>query len=404
MPILTTDAVTENRQIYNHNDLKTSSQSSQTVYIDGTYFLIQFYQQSTEPVTEDYLYYKLNEYLANLKAEHINFFLDIHYITRLDYNPKYIIKYYPKSQKLSKEEMLESIPFVLKSKIMTNNEINLDKLINYPAGDIICSYEFHTRDFEFRKFKIDDFISVPNISRQLMTENVPTQITDKILALKRAGWNRYLVKRLGKYSKKQARDQYNEEHTHDFNLGKFIGLFPLNFTTKLSKKVLEKVDFFGCAVDAELALAKHLKMYNKHTFPKVITCDTDMLAHLCDIDCNLSLELPDCIYNFSPKEFWKSIFNCYLPANVIRIVCCLLGTDYNYKSKIAIDSVEELLPLLHVEKYDDITIKGLLTWIETKGDELKLGSIHTTILAINIYLSNIESTVLNLKHIPETLF
>ena len=191
-----------------------------------------------------------------------------------------------------------------------------------------------------------------------------------------------------------------------------------------------EVTFFRCELEADFALALHIKTYNKRALSVVETVDSDMLCLLNDVSCVVNLKhkimdnevvvnedgttdvkhvlnnnYKDSFYQIKPIEFWEYIFGYKLPSRVIKILCVLMGTDYNpyhKSSKIHISTFEDILTRLNVSSFSKLTEEMLLLHLyELFKNNMGDRDVSGTIIALNIYLNdNIEQTLHEFKLEP----
>ena len=164
------------------------------------------------------------------------------------------------------------------------------------------------------------------------------------------------------------------------------------------------VYYLGCEVESDFAIVKHVKSYSKHSFPTIYTNDSDLLVLLNDVDCIVKLNVGTCkkTYLLNPVKFWEELFGCKMNPRIIKIMCVLLGTDYNpysSESPIHVKNFKEILQWLNVENYSDIDEDLLLVkiyMIMKSNPESKY--CQQTARALNLYLNDIEY---NLHYINE---
>ena len=206
------------------------------------------------------------------------------------------------------------------------------------------------------------------------------------------------------YAKCNFNNEQYEDSIVPFTL--LVYIFP-NIVKHINDKI-KNINFFGCEIESDFALSKHVHTYSKYAYPTIYSSDTDMLCLMCDVNCIIKLSINSSVYckNSSdsnnrrtflfvnPVLFWQGIFGCTLKKRIIIILCVLMGTDYNpydSKSPIHIKYFSDILSLLHVEKYEDISEEILLSNIYSiiKNNE---DNIHCkqTVLALNVYLNDLE--------------
>jgi hypothetical protein len=96
----------------------------------------------------------------------------------------------------------------------------------------------------------------------------------------------------------------------------------------------------------------------------------------------------------NPPKFWQSVFGCVMDSQVIKILCVLLGTDYNkYRrgSVIHLKCFSEILTWLNLKNYSEMTLEMLKNYVYVKIQKYPADmNIKETVVALNLYLNNIE--------------
>ena len=224
---------------------------------------------------------------------------------------------------------------------------------------------------------------------------------------------RYLIYISAKFSEKQRRKQHKQTQ-HMPCIPTLLFLLPTIVKHILStRKFSAEIQIFGCEMEADFAIIKHISTYNRRSFPIIDSPDTDMLCNLCDTPCLIHMKrtypfrgdtkspVKTKEYYINPVNFWKHVFGCRLSTRIIKILCVLLGTDYNpydKQSPIHMKSFDEILDRLHISSYSEIDEDALLfhiynIMVEHPTDKY----VIATAIALNLYLSeSIESKLHNL--------
>lgn len=174
------------------------------------------------------------------------------------------------------------------------------------------------------------------------------------------------------------------------------------------------VEFFGCGTESDFSMYKHITTYSKQLFPAVYTTDTDMVALLCDVDCIINFTMSDFTgYNsdhirFNPVHFWKYMFECDMDARVIKLLCVLMGTDYNdhppaEHSPIHLRWFDNILEKMRLRKFSSITFDNLLLYIHNTMNRYPDNEfIRETAWAINMFLTDNEIPLTSITGNEET--
>jgi hypothetical protein len=205
------------------------------------------------------------------------------------------------------------------------------------------------------------------------------------------GWYRYIFKRGVKQFKK-----VRNKSTCAIPPGIIICYTPL----LLERLNLPRTSIYKCAIESDFAIRNHVNIYTKNSFPKIITNDTDLVVLLCDVDCDIEISIFEPMSHsyerrhINPILFWQSMFGCVLNPDIIKTLCVLMGTDFNQyssESPIHLRYFKEILKILNITKYEELTIDALKLYI------LKIAQAHRdskfvkeTVAALNLYLLNIE--------------
>ena len=263
-------------------------------------------------------------------------------------------------------------------------EIDQKLLLDYDVTKVRCFYELTNSDSKYHQVNIDDYVSVYYLKKTLA---LTPELERKLDCIINHCWYRYLKYRGAKVALKQERKKQNDKNNKNFKAIIF------NFPTIIDKMKLDNVEYFACTSESDYALVKHLKTYNKNNYPTVLTNDTDMIALLCDVNCVIKLHVSGKSYTntVKPITFWRNVFGCDLPANIIKTLCVLRGTGYNTKkfpkrSDLYITEFEDVLSMLKIKKFEDIDETSLKYYIYEFVDKHQTLANRMTILAYNIFL------------------
>lgn len=181
-----------------------------------------------------------------------------------------------------------------------------------------------------------------------------------------------------------------------------------------NNKFNAEINVYGCEMEADFALLKHVSVYNRRSFPVIDSPDTDMLCNLCDVPCLIHMKriypskgdskgpVKTKEYYINPVNFWKHVFRGkVLNKNIIKILCVLLGTDYNPYEKISpihIKSFDEILEKMGLKSFDEIDEDALRLYVYNVMKEHPTDKyVIATALALNMYLNDsIEGKLHNL--------
>jgi len=373
--------------IIKHNDRnnmteieqKTNIYCSNSVYVDVIFVLLKIYNQYPEKfinITQEsldnvlaFVAEKLTEQLTSYQYynKNVYVFIDIHQIQKFNVRKIYFNNYLPTLDDFDEEEILLSTPMIEK-KYVNNIE-------NFDESDVICYYELSSRDAKLKNINANDYISIHQLPKSSKTNTIISH-----------AWIRYLMLRGAKIAVKKERQSTNK--------GNFRLLIH-NFPLIISKMNMENVQYFACTSESDFAIVKHIKMYNKNNYPTIITNDTDLLCLLCDINCVLKIynQYNGKYYTINPIKFWHQVFNTTLHPEIIKILCVLCGTNYNYNKKITINDLflfefHDILTLMKLQNFHELTIEKLKLYIFEFVH--KNNNIHNrrTMLAYNIYINN----------------
>ena len=225
---------------------------------------------------------------------------------------------------------------------------------------------------------------------------------------------RYLLYVSAKFGVKQIRKHHKQTPKMPCVPTLLYMIGPLIEEIINTNKFNAEINIYGCEMEADFALLKHINVYNRRSFPVIDSPDTDMLCNLCDVPCLIHMKriyplkgdskgpVKTKEYYINPVNFWKYVFGgTVIHKNVIKILCVLLGTDYNpydKNSPIHIKSFEEILEKLGVNSYKEIDEDMLRLYVYNIMKEHPTDRhVIATALALNMYLNdNIESKLHNL--------
>lgn len=333
--------------------------TTNVVYLDGIGKMIEIYEQLrafNENMTYEELYNyeleKFTQYLCKISYYNrvVNVFVDYHFADSLSLTNKILPEFLPKA----------------------DNTFHVYKKKNKRDGNRYYLEELYKNNLDENDYEESD----------TLYEDV---------------WNRYLIRVKSKENINNIRKSRIEEEIGSTYEDNAFRLLIHNFNT-FSKDIkrneaLKLVNFFGCSVESDFAIANHIKTYNTNTYPIIISNDTDFLSLLCDVNCLIKFIFRRKTYYVNPPIFWKRIFDADLNPNIIKMLCVLKKTDYNLDDEcITINEFEDILPLLGVERYEQISEEMLIGYIKNKliqnPDNEKL---KYTVLAINIMINITDS-------------
>lgn len=370
---------------------------------------------------------------------------------------------------IEEHERTNSIPMIKRKYLKLLDKCDEDEYdtMKYLVKKVRCMFELKSIYSVSNKLDIEKYISIPYL---IKTEKDKKKIS-KLTVLLDEGKFRYFILRGGKYliKKQRGKDLFsffdppqntysktkscgdeNEICVKSLNnidkllfdsvtkngyekLNEFYNYIPFTiiiylFPMLVKKINLDNVKFFGCEIESDFAISKHIHTYSKNAFPTIYSSDTDMLCLMCDVDCVVKLSIKngrrnlkknkdqrtlieDNIIKFfdgkhvsdnltffvNPISFWEELFKCKLSPKIIKILCVLMGTDYNPyhpKSPIHIRYFDDILKILNIDKFEDIDEDVLLAniYMIMKNNEDNVYCKQTAI-ALNMYLNELEGEI-----------
>ena len=203
-------------------------------------------------------------------------------------------------------------------------------------------------------------------------------------------WIDYLLRVKSKEHKSNIRKKDDESNIFRLlihNSSKFV-------STLKSNPQLSNVSFYGCSIEADFAMSKHILTYSKDIYPIIITVDTDLLALLCNVNCIIKYSIGKRTYFVNPVEFWSSVFKRTLNPTTIKMLCVMKGIDFNtFDQNIKIRTFEDALVKLNVKSFNEVNEDMLYEYFKQYFEKNKLvEETKYTALALNLYLVNMENT------------
>jgi hypothetical protein len=362
---------------------------STDVLIDATSIIIQSHKDSVTSfeIKFDEIARRTNELINSLKRTVLfasknvmnetmlsfKLFYDYRLPDNININNVLFYDYIPNYVDFSINEQLKSTPYVDTTKPYDN----IDEI----KQNIVC------------KFEIDN---VYNKSDNLITNYAPVTSLSlnnrDVIECLNIGWMRYLILRGGKQKTRSERRDDGNCLSIDKAEEKDIDKSILQYSFYMLPDILTNVDVpaFGCNLEADFAIAKFIRLRLKNVYPLICSNDSDLLVLLNDVNCVVRMLREDIEYFINPVLFWKYIFRCVLPYEVIIILNVLKGTDYNRfssKSPIHINQYEDILRILNIRKFSDITTDMLIDYIKSVFENNPQSvEVKETCLALNIYL------------------
>ena len=305
-------------------------------------------------------------------------------------------------------------------------------IFNHSATTIRCLYELIDRNGRLDGYDVVDYVSINSLIKRYQT-NTQTGLlpNDVILSrlnyLNNIGRFRYIMLRGAKFSTRHKRsnrlfgffthDEWVENNVNatllnvlkknDINkIKRFNQYIPFSLVLYSLPIIISYIRtkgiyYLGCEIESDFAISKHVHTYSKRSFPTIYTTDTDLLVLLSDVDCVVKMNHPGSKKPLliNPTIFWKQVFetNAVISPRIIRILCVLLGTDYNpysNDSPIHLKNFKEVLRWLNVQRFEDIDEDLLLVQIYKR---MKANPNHKcvqqTAFALNVYLNDIETNL-----------
>jgi hypothetical protein len=277
-------------------------------------------------------------------------------------------------------------------------DVLIKKNQSFKIENVICKYELNSRRGKLLKMDENDYINLTRKMKEEKNENIESSVLSSdffdMRCLLSHGWFRYLFKR----GIKQTKNEKKIKQSCSIEPGKVLCYIP----SILKQINIPLMEIFQCSIESDFAIRNHIEIYNKFSYPRIITNDTDFMVLLCDIDCEIEITIKNldskyerCVLN--PKTFWNEVFGCQMKPDVIKMLCVLLGTDFNHYhplSPIHIHDFESILELLNCNKFSDITDDKLKMYIYNTSIQYPENRyVKETILALNLYLNNIEGSL-----------
>ena len=318
------------------------------------------------------------------------------------------------------KERLNCISMIKREYVELLSTDNVE-LFNNISSSVRCMFELNDRNGKLNGYDLMSWISINCLLKRCQDKN----IIERLKYLDNVGRFRYMMLRGAKFSTRHKRsdrmfgfferDEWVENNVNatlmnvlkkkDLNkLKKYNQHIPFSFLLYSFPLIIpliktKGVYYIGCEIESDFAIAKHVRTYSKFSFPTIYTTDSDLLVLLSDIDCVVKMNCSNSKkpYLINPVKFWHSIFGCNLSPKIIKILCVLLGTDYNpysNDSPIHIKNFKNILRFLNIANYSEIDEDVLLTKLYVKMNENK-NNIHVkqTAFALNMYLNDVENNL-----------
>ena len=399
---------------------------SNVVYFDITYKLIEIYNtflrinttKNYEKRVDELMKYvekELNFILSKLSVVNrvVYLFIDYRFINGL--TPRNIIFKDFLNYEMEDGEKVNSIPMIKRKYI--NEGVN-EENVEYLKSKVRCMFELKSIYSVSNEVDIEKYISIPYLIKK-------NEDNEFLKILNNEGKFRYLILRGAKYVTRKRRGKClfsfldkdcenldkqllkSIESGNEAKITECMNYIPFTLIIYAFPKIIEKlkfsnVKFLGCEIESDFAISKHIHTYSKNAFPTVYSSDTDMLVHMCDVNCVIKLtmkitETKRITYFINPSVFWKEIFGCELSKKLIKTICVLMGTDYNpynSSSPIHIKRFEDVLKMMNVESFDKLDEDLLFAkiYMIMKVNE---GNIYCkqTAIALNMYLNDLEGDI-----------
>lgn len=241
-----------------------------------------------------------------------------------------------------------------------------------------------------------DPLSVYNRYFKNMKQEQNDEKLNKLLNFYIHGWYRHLFR---KGCREKITASRNEAIGDDNLFRKIMFCVPL-LIKEINRLINPKVNiyYYGCSVESDFAIVKHLKTYNSQSYPTVITNDTDLIVLLSDVNCIMKYYFPDDIYYVNPTKFWKQVFKgAELSNETIKLLAIMKGTDYNYSSSfMRIRNFNEALKIFSVKSFAQLSpdfikltmYSNMIKETERENDD----SCGAMAVAVNMYMYNFENS------------
>lgn len=397
-------------QVSVNNDIYISN----VIYLDYTAQLIKMYYKHINSVktpreminimVKDMI--KLFDKML-LYNNNVYVFVDYKVMEDIDETDVVFSEYIISPNDIDDEEYQSSTPILKKEYYEQIMNEDVSKLIM----KVRCMFELE-RVYNLTE-SMDDYV---NLMNELELANKEGD-KNKINILQRfinQGWYRYIILRGGKHNtslnRLKAIKKRNANYETAFPFTVIIHAIPtiVKKLYKMKPNYTNCVSFFGCSSESDFSIVKHVKIYNRNSYPTICTNDTDLILLLNDIDCvvNFTYNENGKIYTASinPKQFWINVFGKEFDSDVIKMIVILMGSDYNHftHSPIRIKSIEEFLVKIRKNSFeelsnDDVRI-AILKLINdnvnkevVEDNEKKITNdicVKYTVTAFNIYLND----------------
>ena len=396
-------------QICRGNSIYVSS----IVYFDFTSKLIELYNKFIRFIPEGNIYIlidKISGEIMKMFNKILNFnkmiyvFIDYRKMTDIDERLILFRDFLITINEVNEREYINATP-VIKKKYISNNS-NVYKMMS----KVRCLFEIKSFS-NIGKVDKNNYVNLFEFMEEICEHNSDDdELFEKIERVINHGWYRYLLLRgakrntIDERNRKLFHNKNKEKNVNDIPFTAVMYAIPLIINKIYKKKIFtETVSFFGCNVESDFALSRHVHIYHKFSYPTIYSNDTDMVSLLCDVDCSIKFMIKDISgeetlsLSVNPKMFWKRIFGCNLKPSIIKIICVLLGTDYNPyhpKSPIHLKKIDDILYMLNINKFKEIDEDELLLKIYTimKDNENDI-HVKQTAIALNVYLNDVENSL-----------
>lgn len=288
--------------------------------------------------------------------------------------------------------------------------------VNFLKKKVRCMFELKSTYSIADNLNVEKYVSIP----YLLKKNENNEILKILLE---EGKLRYLILRGAKFQTRKRRSKClfsfldkdcdsldkqilkSIESGNEEKINECRNYIPFTLIIYMFPKIVENlkfenVKFLGCEIESDFAISKHIHSYSKNAFPTIYSSDTDMLVHMCDINCVVKLNDSKLLHNtyyINPVVFWEKIFGCQLSKKMIKTICVLMGTDYNPYSSLSpihIKHFNDVLKMMNVDSFDkvDEDLFFMKIYMIMKKNE---GNIYCsqTALALNMYLNDLEGDI-----------